>query len=186
LIVCMHIMGGQPARGPELGSVKIRNSLYSARNIYILNGRATFLTMYDKSRRRRGNTEYILRCLPNELSQILVQYLVYVSPFARALPLDRRESEYLFGDLRGPWAGEELSQSLGQQTSKHLGVRLTASKWRHVAIGIATRHLMQASRIWESLDEDSDDDAEDEVDDFASGDDKGELALDAFRHILIR
>jgi hypothetical protein len=184
LMVCMHIMGGQPARGPELGSVKIRNSLYSARNIYILNGRATFLTMYDKARRRRGNTEYILRCLPDELSQILVQYLVYVSPFARALPLDRRESEYLFGDLRGPWAGEELSQTLAQQTSKHLGVRLTASKWRHVAIGIATRHLMRASRTWEI--EDEDDDLENEVDDFATGDDEEELALDTFRHVLIR
>ena len=65
--------------------------------------------MYDKARRRRGNTEYIVRFLLDELSQIVVQYLVYVRPFARALPLDHRESEYLFGDMRGPWAGEELS-----------------------------------------------------------------------------
>jgi len=91
-----------------LGSIKISNSIYSARNIYVINGRMCFITMYDKARKRRGNTEYIVRCLPDELSQVLVQYLVYVSPFARALPLDRRESEYLFGDMRGPWAGEEL------------------------------------------------------------------------------
>ena len=40
-----------------------------------------FLTMYDKAWKRRGNTEYIIRCLPDALSQVLVQYLVYVSPF---------------------------------------------------------------------------------------------------------
>src|SRR5271163_180968 len=79
----MDVIGGQPARGPELGSIKISNGMFSARNIYIINGRMCFLTMYDKARKRRGNTEYIIRCLPDELSQVLVQYLVYVSPFAR-------------------------------------------------------------------------------------------------------
>lgn len=141
-----------------------------------------FLTMYDKARKRRGNTEYIIRYLPDEVSQVLVQYLVYVSPFARALPLDRRESEYLFGDARGPWAGEELSQALGRSTEKHIGVRLTASGWRHVAIGIATRHLMRASKTWETDDGDIDEGEED----FAEGDDEEELALDTFRHIMIR
>jgi hypothetical protein len=141
--------------------------------------------MYDKARKRRGNTEYVIRYLPDELSQILVQYLVYVRPFARALPLDHRESEYLFGDMRGPWAGEELSQQLSQQTKKHLGLRLTVSGWRHVAIGIATRHLMRASKTWEKDNED-DADAEDGVDDFAEGDDQEELELDTFRHIMIR
>jgi hypothetical protein len=137
--------------------------------------------MYDKARKRRGNTEYIIRYLPDELSQILAQYLVYVRPFARALPLDRRESEYLFGDVRGPWAGEELSLQLSQLTEKHLGVRLTVSSWRHVAIGIATRHLTRASRIWENDNEDVED-----VDEFAEGDDEEEFELDKFRHIMIR
>ena len=38
LMVCMHIMGGQPTHGPKLGSIKVSNSIYSARNIYIING----------------------------------------------------------------------------------------------------------------------------------------------------
>jgi hypothetical protein len=83
--------------------------------------------MYNKSRRQRGNTDYIIRCLPDELSQVVAQYLVYVSPFARALPMDQQESEYLFGDAQGPWAREELSRELSRQTQKHLGVRLTVS-----------------------------------------------------------
>lgn len=176
----MHIMSGQPARGSELGSIKVSNSIYSARNIYIINGRVCFVTMYDKARKRRGNTEYIVRCLPDELGQILVQYLVYIRPFARVL--DRRESEYLFADYKGPWAGEELSQVLGQVTRKHLGVQLKASGYRQTAIGICTRHLMRASKTWEKDEED----LEDGVDDFAEGDDEEELELDTFRHIMVR
>ncbi|PQE21974.1 recq family helicase protein [Rutstroemia sp. NJR-2017a WRK4] len=111
LMVCMHITGGQPAQGPELGSIKVCNSVYSARNIYMINGRA---------RTRRGNTEYIVRCLPDAVSQIVAQYLIRVRLFARVL--DRRESEYLFADKRGLWAGEQLSQMLGPITRKALGV----------------------------------------------------------------
>src|SRR5277367_4418010 len=118
----MDVIGGQPARGPELGSIKISNGMFSARNIYIINGRMCFLTMYDKARKRRGNTEYIIRCLPNQVGQPLAQYLAFVRPFARAL--DRREPEYLFGDAKGPWAGEELSRILRRETRKHLGVQL--------------------------------------------------------------
>ena len=143
----IHVKYGQPARGPELGSVKVSNSIYSARNIYVINGRVCILSTYDKARKRRGNIEYIVRFLPDELSQIMVQYLVRVRPFARAL--DCRESEYLFADIRGPWAGEELTYALGPITEKHLGVRLTTSVYRQVAVGIATRHLIRASKTWE-------------------------------------
>jgi hypothetical protein len=122
-----------------------------------------------------------MRYLPDDLGQIVAQYLTYVRPFARALPLDRRESEY----LRGPWAREELSHALARETSMHLGVRLTVSAWRHVAIGIATRHLMRASRMWEKEGVE-DDDNEEAVDEFAEGDDEEELALDTFRHIMVR
>jgi hypothetical protein len=134
--------------------------------------------MYDKSRKRRGNTDYIIRFLPDNVGQLLVQYLVYIRPFARAL--DQRESEYLFGDERGPWAGEELSREMIKASSKHLGTRLTISSWRQVAIGIAVRHLSKASETWEKDDNDNDNDT------FAEGDDNEELQLTTFRHVLIR
>jgi hypothetical protein len=78
-----------------------------------------------------------------------------------------------------------LSQQLSQQTKKHLGVRLTVSGWRHIAIGIANRHLTKAKRTWGNDDIDNDN-AEDGIDDFAEGDDQEELELDIFRHIMIR
>jgi hypothetical protein len=110
--------------------VKVSNSIYSARNIYVINGHMCFLTTYDKARKRRGNSEYVVRSLPDRVSQLLFQYLVFVRPFARAL--DRRESEWLFGDGQGPWAGTQLSWELAKATNKYLGVRLTVSGF-HVA-----------------------------------------------------
>jgi hypothetical protein len=175
----VHVEYGQPARGPEIGSIKVSNSIYSARNMYVINGRLCILTMYDKARKRRGNTEYIVRFLPDELSQIFVQYIVHVRPFARAL--DHRESEYLFGDARGPWAGEELSRELKAITGKYLGVELTVSSWRQVAVRIAECHLIRASKSWEKEEED-----EEDGDQFAEGDDKEELQATMFQHAVVR
>ena len=47
----IHIKYGQPARGPEIGSIKVSNSIYSVRNIYIINGRLYILTIYNKARK---------------------------------------------------------------------------------------------------------------------------------------
>jgi hypothetical protein len=64
----IHVEYGQPTHGPEIGSIKVSNSIYLARNIYVINGQLCILTMYDKAQKQRGNTEYIVRFLPNELS----------------------------------------------------------------------------------------------------------------------
>jgi hypothetical protein len=146
--------------------------------------------MYDKSRKRRGNTDYIVRFLPTAVSQIVVQYLVYVRPFARAL--DHRESEYLFADERGPMAGEQLSQQLAKDTQKYLKVRLTTRGYRQVAVSIAVRKLGKASRTWENEEgmtvkqDEEEDEEEEEEDGEMVGEDEREMALDTFRHVLIR
>lgn len=53
----------------------------------------------------------------------------------------RDESEYLFADKRGPWAGSELTLGLSYATARHLGVRLPVSQWRHVGIAVGNRFL---------------------------------------------
>ena len=85
LMVVMHVTGGQPARGPEIGSIKVRNNQFGVRSVYIISGRVGVLTTYDKSQKRRGKTEYVLRLLPVAVAQLLVQYLVYVLPFTRVV-----------------------------------------------------------------------------------------------------
>jgi hypothetical protein len=118
------------------------------------------------------------RCRESDRGTIF--YLIRVRSFAWAL--DRRESEYLFGDVWGPWAGEQLSRTLSVTTKKHLGVRLRVAGWRHMAIGIATRHLVRASKMWEKEHEG----AEDGGEGFSEGGDEEELELDTFLHVIVR
>ena len=178
LMVAMHVTGGQPARGPEIGSIKVVNNIFSARGIYVINGRAVFVTTYDKAQKRRGKTEYILRYLPDTISQILVKYLIYILPFSRVV--GQRESDYLFADEHGPWAGEQLSRAVAVATTKHLGVRLTVCGWRQVAIAIANEHLGRVGKMWEQDDQDEDEEA------VADAGDEAEEELNIFEHILVR
>jgi hypothetical protein len=67
-MVVIHVSSRQPTQGPEIRSIKVSNSVYSACNLYMINGRVCFLTIYNKVRKRRGNIEYIIRCLPDEVS----------------------------------------------------------------------------------------------------------------------
>ncbi|KAH8800167.1 hypothetical protein F5884DRAFT_862875 [Xylogone sp. PMI_703] len=142
--------------------------------------------MYNKAHNRRDNTDYIVRFLLTAVSQIIIQYLVYIRTFTRVL--DWRASEYLFTDERGPWAGEELSRQLARDSQKYLGIRLTARGYQQVAIGIALRKLKRVSCTWEK------EDGMDEINENEEGEDEGALAdedeaeraLDTFRHIMVR
>lgn len=42
LMLAFLLIGGQPVRGPELRSIKFRNSIHSFRNLFIINGDACF------------------------------------------------------------------------------------------------------------------------------------------------
>jgi superfamily II DNA helicase RecQ len=178
LMVAMHVMGGQPARSPELGSIKFRNSVTSSRNVFVVNGRVAVVTTYDKSVKRRGKTEYVFRCFPDQLSQIIAQYVVYVLPFSRVVK--KTKGDFLFADEQGPWISEQLSRGVAEATAKHVGVRLTVSGWRHVAIATANEHLRKASRIWKQ------DQDEGEGEEVIDGESDGEVEQSLFEHILVR
>jgi len=179
LMVAMHIMGGQPARSPEIGSIKVRNGVMSGRNIFVINGRIAVVTTYDKARKRRGKTEYVFRCFPDRLSQVIAQYLVYMLPFSRVV--EKTKGDFLFADERGPWIQEQLSGAIAKATAQHLGVRLTVSGWRQVAIAISDEHLRRASRIWKR-----DQEEEDEEGEAVEGESDGEVEQSLFEHILVR
>jgi len=122
----MYIIGGQPARSPEIGSIKVRNSVTSSRNIFVINGRVAVVTTYDKARKRRGKTEYVFRCFPDQLSQVITQYLVYILLFSRVV--EKTKGDFLFTTNKDkPWIKDQLSRAVAVATAKHLGVRLTVS-----------------------------------------------------------
>ena len=178
VMVAMQIDSGQPARKPEIGSVKIRTSMYSLRNLHVINGRMAFITEYDKSRSIRGVSHYVVRFLPDRLGQVLMKYVVYIDPFARPLPMDRRNDEFLFSGPSGPWTGIEGTETLIEATERYLGVRLTWGAWRQVAIGFKDWLLYKEMKVFKEEEKDGDD--EDDEDEFES------LELNTLSHVMDR
>ena len=181
LMVAMHFTGGQPARSPEIGSIKVCNNEKSSRNIFVINGRVAVVTTYDKNRKRRGKNEYVFRCFPDQLSQVIAQYLVYVLPFTRVI--QKTKGDFLFAvEEEKPWIQDQLTAAVAVATTKHLGVRLTVSSWRHVAIAIGDEYLRKASRIWkQKLGDDEEGEAEE-----VEGESDGEVEQSMFEHIFTR
>ena len=106
----------------------------------------------------------------------MMKYIVYVNMFARPLPLDQREDEFLFSGPLGPWTGREGTETLVKATKKYLGVELNQSSQRQVAIGFKDQLLYKQIKAYkeeEGLDKDN-------KEEFKS------LELDLIRHIINR
>lgn len=68
-----HIAGGQPARGTELLTIRLRNSSQcDARNVFIENGMVSFMTSYHKNYSEASTTKIIHRYLPHEVGELFV------------------------------------------------------------------------------------------------------------------
>ena len=79
LLILMHISGGQPARGPEILSIRYRNSSKGEyRNIFIKDGSVVFMTRYHKGYHISGSVKVIHRYIPHTVGLLLVysQWLV--------------------------------------------------------------------------------------------------------------
>lgn len=75
LLVLIHITGGQPARGPEILSVRHSNTIQGRqRNIFIEDGLVVFVTAYHKGEHLKSDTKIIHRYLPREVGQLVVWY----------------------------------------------------------------------------------------------------------------
>ena len=56
-----HILGGQPARGTELATLRWRNSVDEQRGVYWVNGTIMLLAMYSKMRSKTRRNKLIPR-----------------------------------------------------------------------------------------------------------------------------
>ena len=86
LLVLMHITGGQPARGPEILSVRHRNTAQGGhRNLFIEDGLVVFVTRYSKQYMITGDVKIIHRYLPREVGELIVWYQWLVLPFVERM-----------------------------------------------------------------------------------------------------
>jgi hypothetical protein len=61
LVVLCHLLGGQPARGAEMATLRWRNSVHEQRGFYWANGSGMLLGIYSKTRSMTGRNSLIPR-----------------------------------------------------------------------------------------------------------------------------
>ncbi|KAK5162702.1 uncharacterized protein LTR77_011237 [Saxophila tyrrhenica] len=139
LLFCVHVTGGQPARGSEITTVRFRNGYMQDRNVFVIQGHMVIVTRYHKSQSQFDKPKVIPRFLPWKVGQLLAVHLAYVQPLQQYLGERVRElgvSDYVWSSEFGPWGTDRLTKIIARETEKALGWRLTTLDYRHVAISL--------------------------------------------------
>jgi hypothetical protein len=148
LAVLIHISGGQPARGPEILSVRHSNTVQGGhRNVFIKDGMVVFVTLYHKGYNISGDVKIIHRYLPREVGELVVWYMWLVLPFQQRLEALVWEKEvvssYMWpADPNGrKWTTDRLREALKRESRIAIGQEWTFAGYREMAIGISRRYL---------------------------------------------
>ncbi|KAL3454910.1 hypothetical protein BJX64DRAFT_295606 [Aspergillus heterothallicus] len=86
LAMVVQLTWGMPTREPELLGLCWKNSRTKQRNLYIVKDRVMFATTDPKTEGRTESVEQNMHFLPVRLSNVVVQYLLYIRPFVVMLP----------------------------------------------------------------------------------------------------
>jgi hypothetical protein len=167
LLVLMHITGGQPARGPEILSIRHSNTAKGYhRNVFIENGLVVFVTRYHKGYSVSGDVKIIHRYLPREVGELWVWYAWLVLPFQQRLEVDvwqkSEVSAYVWPtDPQGrQWTSERMSKAMRRLSVVGLGADMGLRAYRDLAIAISRRYLRPREAF--QRDEDDEDGDRDE------------------------
>jgi superfamily II DNA helicase RecQ len=170
LLVLIHVVGGQPARGTEILSIRHSNTVAGKhRNIFIIHGMVAFVPRYSKCSRHAGRSKVIHRFVPSEVGRLVVLYLWLILPFQRALeqmlqPENTISHEMWPPDVQGTkWNSDRFTHALQQETEAGLGCRLNIQTYRQVVIAIGRKYLKTQSAFTED-----DDDSSSEKDELGS------------------
>lgn len=177
LLFLVHLTGGQPARGPEITSLRFKNGFLQDRNVFVMSGQMTTVTRYHKSQSQWDTPKVIPRFLPWKVGQLLVVFISYMQPFREMLSVKVMGggwTDYLWADEKGPWETDKMTKVIARETAKGLGVRLTTHSYRHTAAAIGRKKVgaMFARGFKEEIGETE----EDEEGEGEDGEDPNELA----------
>lgn len=162
LMLLLHLTGGQPARGPELSTIRVCNGTSSMRNVFIANGSIFFVIEYHKARQSTNHAFHVARYLPPPVTAVFFRYLVYIKPLiALMIPQlawkngTRLSDQHLF---RSPlsnlisWKSDALTGVL-QQKSARMSMKFGISNYRQAAIAITKRHLRSIAKPFNIYDD---------------------------------
>jgi hypothetical protein len=86
LVVAIHVMGGQPARAPELLSIQHVNTQASHHwNVFIKDRLVTLMMAYYKGFHASNNIKLIHQYMPRAVGELVVWYMWLVLPFTEQL-----------------------------------------------------------------------------------------------------
>ena len=177
LLVLMHISGGQPARGPELLSIRHSNTAHGERrNIFVEDGLMVFVTRYHKGYTISGKMKIIHRYLPREVGELMVYYLWLVLPLQQKMEAEVQQkearSQHMWPtDPNGKqWTSARMREMMKRESNVGMGVQLTMQAWRDLAIGISRQYMRgKQAFVEDEDDEDGDGNEDDDIWDLAAG-----------------
>ena len=151
LAVATQMSWGGPARGNELGGLRLVNGINRDRGVFVIDGEVMLVTQYHKSLAHQDTPKVIPRFLPARLGQLFMIYMVYVRPLTDCWEADRSasyggmkpSSDFIWHDENGPWDSARISAAMAKWTYYYMGTRLTLQDWRHIAIATSRRHARQ-------------------------------------------
>ncbi|KAI4192651.1 MAG: hypothetical protein LQ350_008599 [Teloschistes chrysophthalmus] len=164
LLVLCHLTGGQPARAPEILSIRQCNTRYGdSRDLFIEDRMVVLITRYHKGYAISGSVKVIHRYLPRAVGELMIWYLWLFQPFHRRIRMvvwDDKEESALIWPGQGPsrpWTSLRMSRALQDASQAGIGVKFGLQVWRQLAIGISRRKL-QSEHTFREDDEDEDGD----------------------------
>jgi hypothetical protein len=190
LAVLCHITSGQPARGPELLSIRHRNAAAGGqRNIFIEDGLVACVTRYHKGFYASNDAKVIHRYLPRAVGELVVWYLWLVLPFVEqlqayhqqmcqsaAIPDTQASKVWGVDAVTGrEWTSVRLRDALARESKKRLHNALNLASYRDIAIAISRRYFSNAKPFPHNVREDGtavDGDGDGEVDEDAMDDEQ--------------
>ncbi|MGH3848179.1 MAG: DEAD/DEAH box helicase, partial [Pseudonocardiaceae bacterium] len=186
LAVICHITSGQPARGPELLSIRHRNTAAGGqRNVFIEDGLVALVTRYHKGFYASGDAKVIHRYVPRAVGELIVWYIWLVVPFVEQLeayrqqrcqsrPIPDTQASKIWGIDAGSgreWTPVRLKEALVRESKMRLHHGLTLAAYRDIAIAISRRYFSNAKPFPHNVREDGtevitdDEESEDSMDD---------------------
>lgn len=143
LLVLCHILCGQPPRGSEILTLRIKNTATVPRNLFLIGGELVITLSYHKNQSVMRKENYIPRFLPNEIKRLILVYLFHIRPFVTILQRmttvnsNIYESELLWANPSTGsqyWSSDQLKILLQRYSEKYIGVPLNIRSYRQMAI----------------------------------------------------
>ncbi|ERF71905.1 hypothetical protein EPUS_09389 [Endocarpon pusillum Z07020] len=134
---------GQPARRKEFLGMRWQNVGFTKRNVFVHDGHVLFLLTYHKSLSRTHASRHPARFLLPEVGQLLVQFLVLITPIRRyfhrevLVPVD--VSEYLWSGGSGIWPEDKMTRIVKSMSQQAIGEKVNMQSWRQISVGIAIK-----------------------------------------------